>query len=312
MTTSIVELDAVRKRYGRVTALDGLDLRVYAGEVLGLLGHNGAGKTTAMKLILGVSTADAGRVQVFGHSPYGRGARPLRGRLGYLPENVSFYQQLSGREVLGFFGRLKRVRPTQIDELLARVGLLDAAERQVKTYSKGMRQRLGLAQALLGEPELLLLDEPTVGLDPVATRDFYGMLDELRGRGVAVVLCSHVLAGMERHIDRAAILGSGRLLASGSLAELRQQAEVPLTIRVRGEFADEKLQRLRALGAETCRVNGHHIELRTATGGKMPALRELLADPAVQDIEMEPPSLETLYIYFGNRRKPGEDESCTR
>ncbi len=160
-------------------------------------------------------------------------ANELRRRLGYLPENVQFYEQLSGREVLDYFARLKRVASGQVGELLERVGLAHAMDRRVKTYSKGMRQRLGLAQALLGEPRLLLLDEPTTGLDPMATKDFYGMVDELSRRGVSVILCSHVLPGVERHIDRAVIFGRGRMLAAGSIDELRESAALPLVMRLR-------------------------------------------------------------------------------
>ena len=299
MNSPVVELAGASKTYGRVTALDSLDLSVAEGETLGLLGHNGAGKTTAMKLILGVAPVSAGQVRVFGHDPCGKQARQLRFQLGYLPENVRFYEQLSGREVLAFFGRLKKVRPAQLDELLARVGLGEAAERRVKTYSKGMRQRLGLAQALLGEPRLLLLDEPTVGLDPIATRDFYTLLDELREKGVTVLLCSHVLAGIEKHIDRVAILGQGRLLATGTLAELRIRSGLPLRIRVRGHWGDDGLRRFESMRVCARRINGSQLELHAPAEAKMSALRELLANPATQDIDVEQPSLESLYVYFG-------------
>jgi len=136
-----------------------------------------------MKLILGILSASSGQVRVFGEDPRGPDSGRLRFQLGYLPENVSFYDNLSGREVLAYFARLKRVAPSEVDRLLTRVGLDHAARRRVRTYSKGMRQRLGLAQALLGEPRLLLLDEPTAGLDPMATRDVYNTIDELRSRG---------------------------------------------------------------------------------------------------------------------------------
>nr|BFE97424.1 hypothetical protein GCM10020185_79600 [Pseudomonas brassicacearum subsp. brassicacearum] len=177
---NVVEIEGVSQYYGDVAVLRGLDLNLAQGEVLGLFGHNGAGKTTTMKLILGLLRASEGQVRVFGRAPSDPSVRQM---LGYLPENVMFYPQLSGLETLRHFARLKGATPEQVQRLLEEVGLAGAATRRVKTYSKGMRQRLGLAQALLGQPRLLLLDEPTVGLDPIATQDLYQLLDRLRWQG---------------------------------------------------------------------------------------------------------------------------------
>ncbi len=237
---SLVEIDGATLRYGALTALSGLDLRLEPGEVLGLLGHNGAGKTTTIKLVLGLLAPSEGRVRVLGHD-----ARSLEARrqLGYLPENVTFYPQLSGAETLRHFARLKGVAPAEAARLLEQVGLGHAARRRLKTYSKGMRQRLGLAQALLGEPRLLLLDEPTVGLDPLATVELYQLLDRLRGQGTGIVLCSHVLPGVETHIDRAAILAGGRLQVAGSLAELRRKAALPTRVRLASPHNPQWLER---------------------------------------------------------------------
>jgi Cu-processing system ATP-binding protein len=308
MSASVVEFSGVTKRYGTMHAVDALSLDVREGEVLGLLGHNGAGKTTSMKMILGVTAPTAGDVRVFGESPLGRKAHELRRRVGYLPESVSFYGQMTGREVLAYFARLKGARRRDCDTLFERVGLeSEAVDRRVKTYSKGMRQRLGLAQALLGEPRLLLLDEPTVGLDPIATRDFYVMLDELRRQGATVILSSHVLPGIERHIDRAAILGHGRMLAFGSLEELRERAGLPLRIRVRGQCSSDGCEQgLKARGMSVQQVNGAAVELAGPLAAKLDVLRLLLADPGVEDIDLVPPSLETLYAHISLN----EPDSC--
>ena len=208
-----VEIQGVSQRYGSMTVLHDLSLNLGEGEVLGLFSHNGAGKTTSMKLILGLLAPSEGQVKVLGRAP---NDPQVRRQLGYLPENVTFYPQLSGRETLRHFARLKGAALGQVDELLEQVGLAHAADRRVKTYSRGMRQRLGLAQALLGEPRLLLLDEPTVGLDPIATQDLYQLIDRLRQRGTSIILCSHVLPGVEAHINRAAILAKGRLRRSAA------------------------------------------------------------------------------------------------
>ncbi|MCL7941801.1 ABC transporter ATP-binding protein [Halomonas sp. ATCH28] len=300
--TAVIDFQGVTRRDGGLVRLDALDLEVSEGEVLALLGHNGAGKTTTMHLILGLLSPSAGRVSVLGGAPDGAHAETLRRRLGYLPENVSFYEQLSGREVLDYFARLKRVDRRQVGELLDQVGLGNAAHRRVKTYSKGMRQRLGLAQALLGEPRLLLLDEPTTGLDPAATSDFYDTVRGLRERGCTVLLSSHVLPGVEPYIDRALILGGGKRLALGSLDELRGQAALPLTVRARGRgvetrLADE-LARWDDPRIEATAVNGHEVALSVPADAKLAVLRRLIDTAGIEDIELLPPTLEHLYTHF--------------
>lgn len=310
--TAVIELIGVRKCFGAVTALDEVTLSVAPGEIIGLLGHNGAGKTTTMKLILGLLTPTRGDIRTLGVKPSLQRAGDLRRQIGFLPENVSFYQQLSGREVLRYFARLKGVTTSVVGPLLERVGLAADGGRRVRTYSKGMRQRLGLAQALLGEPRLLMLDEPTAGLDPTATREFYGMLDELRGRGSTVLLSSHVLPGVEGHIDRAAILGRGRLLAFGSLEALRAQAAVPLTIRVRGQWASEDWAReIENAGMAVRRVNGQQLEFVGPEAGKLAVLRLLLQVPGIEDVNVFPPSLDELYAYFNQASATTQAAPCT-
>lgn len=291
-----VEIAGVRQCYGQMSVLHDLDLSLGEGEVLGLFGHNGAGKTTSMKLILGLLQATAGQVRVLGRSP---NDPQVRRQLGYLPENVTFYPQLSGRETLRHFARLKDAAVQQVDTLLEQVGLAAAADRRVKTYSKGMRQRLGLAQALLGAPRLLLLDEPTVGLDPIATQDLYQLLDQLRQQGTSIILCSHVLPGVEAHINRAAILAHGRLQAVGSLADLRKEAGLPALIRASGLAQREPLlQRWQAAGHEARAVGEGGLEVVADNRHKLELLRQLLVPGQAQDVDIHQSSLEDLYRHY--------------
>lgn len=296
---TVIDMQQVNKTYGDFSALRDMNLQISQGEIIGLLGHNGAGKTTTIKLVLGMIEASSGRVSVFGESPTGPHSRSLRMQWGYLPESATFYEQLTGREVLDFFARLKRVGRNQRDALLEQVGLEAAAGRRVRTYSKGMRQRLGLAQALLGEPRLLLLDEPTVGLDPLAVRDFFDTLDTLRKRGTTVILSSHVLPGIERHIDRVAILRNGALVTSGTLDELRHEANVPLRIRAWGEWEEGRWEeRLQQSGVEEFHVKRDSLTVTSSMAQKLDVMRLLLDDRQTQDIEVQQPSLEALYVHY--------------
>lgn len=299
---NLVQLDQVHMAFGKVQALKGISLNLAPGEVLGLFGHNGAGKTTSMKLILGLERPTQGEVTVLGQQPWHRQFSQQRYKIGFLPENVAFYPQLTGREVMNYFARLKRVPTQNSSALLERIGLAHAADRKVKTYSKGMRQRLGLAQAMLSEPQLLLLDEPTVGLDPIATQDFYTMVDELKDQGCAVILCSHVLPGVEKHIDRAAILGQGQVQALGTLEQLREQANLPMTVRICSALARNQLQQeLDTITTETSGlrpINGSTLEWESDPSNKMSLLRALTQHPQIDDIDIQLPSLEKLYRYF--------------
>lgn len=300
MTDVIVDLEQVSKFYRSVKALHPISMKVHAGEALGLFGHNGAGKSTLMKVILGVLAPTSGQLSVLGHCPRSNDAHEYRRQFGYLPENVSFYDQLTGREVLTYFAKLKGYPVTQAQQLLEQVNLEVAADRQVKTYSKGMRQRLGLAQAFLGEPKLLILDEPTVGLDPVATSEFYQMVDQLKTSGCAVILCTHVLPGIESHIDRAMIMSKGYKLALGTLDELRESAALPTEIAVDGMSQPDIKQLLNGHLAESVwaeELSGRQ-RFTVTRADKLAVMRKLLGQTQVQDLQVKQPSLETLYHHY--------------
>jgi Cu-processing system ATP-binding protein len=311
-TTNIVELDQVEKHYQGVHALKGLSLELKQGEILGLFGHNGAGKTTTIKLILGLIEATRGKVRVFGEDPTLSEARHQRCRLGFLQENVAFYDQLTGLEVLTYFARLKGAKKQQCLTLLDQVGLKHAEKRRVKTYSKGMRQRLGLAQALLGDPKLLLLDEPTVGLDPIATQDFYQRLERLKEQGCTIILCSHVLPGVEKYIDQALIMGRGSLLAQGNLTDLRQQANLPMTLKLEGNIQlPERLRdRQVAINPVDSNVRGQlngGVQLQVPIQEKMQVLQTVMGLPGLENLDFHLPTLEDLYTHFtGNMQLEAE------
>jgi len=294
-----IECHALAKHYGDLAALDGISAVVPRGQVIGLLGHNGAGKSTLIKLILGLIAPSGGRLQVLGQSPWR--AHALRRRIGYLPESATFYGNLTGRELLDYLARLKQAPRAQIATLLDRVGLAHAADRRIGTYSKGMRQRLGLAQALLGSPDLVLLDEPTTGLDPQATRELYRIVGELRADGRSVLVSSHLLAELEPHIDGALILRQGKLLAAGSLHALGEQAALPaqVLLRTHEQAMPELLARLETGGLSAQPRPDGRLELQVPRASKLRMLRELLADPAIVDLDVREPTLAQLYDWLG-------------
>lgn len=290
--TSLV-LENVQKSYGVQEVVRGVSLQVNAGERVALLGHNGAGKTTVMRMILGLTSASSGRIEVLGTKP---GSRKARSAIGFLPESVAFHGSLSGREQLRHFARLKSVRGNVADDLLDRVGLSDAADRKIRTYSKGMRQRIGLAQALLGKPKLALLDEPTSGLDPISRHEFYDIVDELAQSGAAVLLSSHALTELETRTDRIAIMSKGKLVADSTLGELRQNARLPIRVDVTTSASDAD-RVAEQLGGT--RVNGCSVSLTCLQHDKVALLGRITGfGEVVRDVDVTPASLEDLYRHY--------------
>lgn len=227
MTEPAVQVNGLNKvfpipfRRDKIVAVRNLDLRVEVGEVYGLLGPNGSGKSTTLKIILGLVSPTRGRTEIFGCD-----SRLVESRkaVGFLPENPYFYKYLTGEETLRFFGKLCGLRGSRlkkrIDELLALVGLTNARDRRLGTYSKGMLQRIGLAQALVNEPGLIVLDEPTAGVDPAGSRDIRDLIVDLKRQGTTVLLSSHLLAQAQEICDRVGILANGVLVREGRLDEL--------------------------------------------------------------------------------------------
>ena len=229
MAEFAIETEALRKVYGTVTAVRGLTLRVRRGEVFGFLGPNGAGKTTAIKMLLGLSAPTSGHALLLGRPPSDSAARA---RAGFLPEHFRFHEWLTGEEFLQLHGRLYGMRGAleqRTTQLLERVGLAAFRRQQLRTYSKGMLQRIGLAQALLNRPDIVFLDEPTSGLDPVGRRLVRDIIREVRAEGATVFLNSHLLSEVEVTCDRVAFIKHGEVLRTHSLHPLNSIDAAPLT-----------------------------------------------------------------------------------
>jgi ABC-2 type transport system ATP-binding protein len=244
-----------------IVAVKGLNLRIEPGEVYGLLGPNGSGKSTTLKIILGLVSPTRGRTEIFG-----RDSRLVESReaVGFLPENPYFYKYLTGEETLRFFGRLSGLRGARlrerVNELLDLVGLSKARKRRLGTYSKGMLQRIGLAQALIHDPRLVVLDEPTAGVDPAGSREIRDLILNLKSRGITVLLSSHLLAQAQEICDRVGILAGGVLVREGHLQEL-----IAIENQTELVIADASAQLVDEIESVINRSNAKLIERRKST-----------------------------------------------
>jgi ABC-2 type transport system ATP-binding protein len=223
----IIETEGLTKRYDSYTAVDSLTLQIREGEVFGFLGPNGAGKTTTLLMFLGLTEPTSGKVRVSGLDPAREPLR-IKEKVGYLPENVGFYDDMDARQNLRYVARLNRipddVSVKRIDELLKLVGLMEEAGKKVGAYSKGMRQRLGIAEVLVKEPKIIFLDEPTIGLDPDGTNRMLELIHSLsREKNITVFLSSHMLEQVEKICDRVGIMIKGNLVAVGPIQELAKK-----------------------------------------------------------------------------------------
>ncbi|HLS16710.1 MAG TPA: ABC transporter ATP-binding protein [Paenalcaligenes sp.] len=293
---SIAHWDNVTRRYGKIYAAKEVTLSLPPGQAIALVGHNGAGKTTLIKLMLGLIKPSSGQVRALGEDPSGQAGADVRRHLGFLSENVAFHGAMTATELMRFYCGLKRQPTDRNAELLDQVGLSHAANRRIATYSKGMRQRLGIAQALIGAPRLLLLDEPTSGLDPASRLEVFALIDRMREAGVTVLVSTHQLAEIEHHVDRIAVMHRGQLIADGVLDDLRTdaQAEVKFQLRLDPGHLDAIVNSLPA--------HAHHhsneessIEIVLPAHEKMPLLKSLLAHDYVRDIKIRDVGLPELY-----------------
>jgi len=300
---SEITIEDVTKTYGDVTSLDGVSLSIPSGSTFGLLGTNGAGKTTLFRLLVGHEYPDAGTLDVAGRSP-DEGAS-IRQRVGYLPENAGFPASFTGREVLSFHADVRGVPSTSkgdgIADALETVGLSEAADRRVGGYSNGMNRRLGLATVLVADPNVLLLDEPFSGLDPMGVDALNGVVDQLSAEtSITIVLTSHTLAEAERVCDRVAILDDGCVRLSGTMGELRQSAGDTVTAQIRmadGESLPPVMDRLRdAPNVRSVeRVGDERLRVRCARGDALDVITSVHDDVAVDGFEVHEPNLDDVF-----------------
>jgi ABC-2 type transport system ATP-binding protein len=302
----IIETRGLRKQFGTTVAVSDLSLQVREGEVFGFLGPNGAGKTTAIKMLLALVEPTAGTGRVLG-APLGD--RAARARIGFLPEHFRFHDTLTATELLRFHGRLYGLRggslDARIDRLLTRVDLVDAADRPLRGYSKGMLQRAGLAQALLNDPRLVFLDEPTSGLDPLGRLLVRGIIDELRADGATVFLNSHLLGEVEATCDRVAFVKRGRLVEERRLAA--PTAVVDLEVRV-GPVTATTLDGLSRFGTDVVQPRPDLIALRVESDAAVPAIVSWLVQQGVSIHAVQPrrQSLEDVFLdVIGDDERPG-------
>jgi ABC-2 type transport system ATP-binding protein len=312
---NVIETRGLRKQFGAKTAVEDLSLAVRRGEVFGFLGPNGAGKTTALKMLLGLVEPTAGSGRVLG-APLGN--RGIRARLGFLPEHFRFQDWLTGRELLHLHARLLGLAAAdgraRTEGLLARVDLLDAAHRQIRTYSKGMMQRVGLAQALLGEPDIVFLDEPTSGLDPLGRLLVRDVIRELRDRGTTVFLNSHLLGEVEATCSRVVFVKEGRVIHDMRVGEAAGGLEVEIrsgTLTGDARTAIERLGRVLDDGMSSPVQPGiSRAMLRVSVDAedRIPEISRALVERGipVYEIRVKRKSLETWFLdVMGQDQRPG-------
>jgi len=303
---TVIETNNLTRRFGDKTAVDHLTVNVYAGEVFGLLGHNGAGKTTTVRLLNGVLNASDGSARVLGFDPVKQGSE-LRKKTGVLTETPSLYEGLNARDNLRVFADLYGIPREQVSgrvtQMLESFNLAERATEKVGGYSKGMKQRLALARAFLHQPDILFLDEPTAGLDPIASKDVNDLIVQVsRGEGKTVLLATHNLHDAQRLCDRVAVLEQGRIVALGTPRELAHQTHTSIKVEI--EVADGQAERARALlDGVVGAINGDKLVLENVAYTGIPEVVAKLvgAQIAVYSVVPLEPSLEDVYFTLQKR-----------
>ena len=311
MSDTVIEARGLTKRYGAAYAVTGVTFNVATGEIFGLLGPNGAGKTTTILMLLGLCDISAGEARVFGHDP-AREPLAVKRLVGYLPDSVGFYNHLTAADNLHYTARLMGLagdeRNQRIAAALKRVGLREVADRKVATFSHGMRQRLGLAEIVMKDARIAILDEPTNGLDPQASIELLELIRSLKASGVSILLSSHLLDRVQSVCDRVALFNAGRIALMGTVAELgRQVLGGGYAVEVEADGGEGIAKRLSALAGV------RSVEERGRGRFRMACDRDLRAEAAaavvaaggrLKQLSLDQPSLETIYTrYFQNTQE---------
>lgn len=306
MDDLMIEAHGLTKRYGSFTAVDNLDLVVRRGEVYGLLGPNGSGKTTTILMLLGLTEPTAGTVRVVGFDP-ARQPLSVKSRAGYMPDEVGFYDELTARENLAYIARLNGIPRAEAERRIAtaleRVGLGDVADKRVAAFSRGMRQRLGVADVLIKQPQLIIMDEPTQGLDPEGAREFLQIIGGLSRDGITILLSSHLLYQVQVVCDRVGLFHRGRKVLEGSVNELAQQvlgSAYRVSVQAVGP-AEKIVAALRAVPGvvEVTQPAADRYELRAAADLRAEAAEAVVkAGGRLLALAVETPSLDDIYARY--------------
>jgi ABC-2 type transport system ATP-binding protein len=311
---TVIEVEGLTHHYGQHIAVDDISFNVREGEILGLLGPNGAGKTTTVRLLNGLFPPTSGRMRVLGMDPASQGDI-IRRKSGVLTETPALYERLTAHQNLNFFGTLNDMQPAELkarsDELLTFFDLKSRADDRAGTYSKGMKQRLALARALLHHPTLLFLDEPTSGLDPEASQQVHELISAIRNRnGHSVLMATHNLFEAERLCDRLVVMSKGKLLAFGSLQELRSRLAPGLWIQITllSPLSEHALQGFAIEGLQKIETSEPHcIKMQVAEEAVIPQVVTSLVQKGAQIVSLQQNqvSLEEIYFMLQNQQKEG-------
>jgi len=304
MSAPVIEARGLTKRYGRVTAVDHLDLQIEAGEVFGLLGPNGSGKTTTILMVLGLTEPSEGEVRVLGRDPL-REPLAVKKRVGYLPDAVGFYDQLTARENLAYAARLQGLRSAEANERIAKamkeVRLDHVADRRVSTFSRGMRQRLGLADVLLKEAEVAILDEPTSGLDPQSTQELLELIRQMARSGMTILLSSHLLTMVQSICDRVALFNQGKAGLVGRVGDLAAEVlggSYVIEIDATGIDVAAALNGLEGVTGVT-QAQGGRVRADCTRDARADIARRIVeAGGALTAITMDRSSLDEVYVRY--------------